>query len=744
MNRQKFPAAVAALLILASSPASAQTVPTAVADGGHARARLATAIAVEVPPVIDGRLDEAVWASAPVIRDFTQHEPHEGEPATERTEVRILYDDNALYIGAWLFDSNSAGIVAGEHRRDANLRDSDAFMVVLDTYLDRQNGFVFGTTPAGIEYDGQVAQEGASRALGSQRQQGGSVGGFNINWDGSWDVATSRDLEGWYAEIRIPFSTLRFASGREQSWGINFARHIRRKNEQAFWSPVPRQFDFYRLTMAGVLEGLEVPGHRPVSLTPYVLGSATRDYVVGTPTSWPSEVGADLKVGVTPSLMLDLTWNTDFAHVEVDEQQVNLTRFGLFFPEKRPFFLENAGLFSVGAPRSVEMFFSRRIGIGAGQAPVPIVGGGRLTGRAAGFNVGFLQIHTDEVDQVAQPTNAYGVARIARELPNRSQVGAIAVNRSGGGGSDDYNRTFAIDGRWGIGDAITLDGFVAATQTPGFEGREHAYSVRGGYSSRDWRANIYHTLVGEDFNPEVGFLERSGYRMYEVFLQRNLRPTSIPWIREYTPHFTWRTHVDFAGVQESGYLHLDPATLEFSNGGRLSSYVNITRERLREPFPISTGIVIPVGVYDNVEVSGRGSTNPSAPVSVSAGYTIGGFLSGSQVDGSTTITMRRDRTIGAFSVGHTRVELEEGDFDVTLARLRLAYSFRPNVFVQSLIQYSDQSDSWSGNLRFGWLNTAGTGLFLVYNEDQGLGPISGPLNRTFVVKYTRQFDLSGF
>jgi hypothetical protein len=702
------------------------------------RHSVATAVRVASPPIIDGRLDDGVWAEASPAEGFVQHEPREGEPATEPTEVRILYDDEALYIGAWLYDSDASGIVEGEHRRNADLSVSDAFVVVLDTFFDQQNAFVFGTTPAGIEYDGQVREEGTTPTF----RMPGRGGGVNTNWDGSWEVATTRDERGWYAEFRIPFSTLRYG-GTEGVWGVNFARFIRRKNERAFWAPIPRQFDLYRLTLAGVLEGLEPPTQRPLALTPYVLGSTERDFVAAGGTGYTGELGGDVKMGVTSGLTLDLTWNTDFAQVEVDEQRINLTRFDLFFPEKRPFFLENSGLFSVGAGRSVEMFFSRRIGLSDEGLPVPIVGGGRLTGRAGGLNVGALHIHTDGVDELEVAANAYSVARLVRELPNRSQVGVFAANRSGRGGERDHNRTFAADGQWGLGDAVTLEGWAATTRTPELDGREGAFSAEASYASRDWRGTVGYRQVGEDFNPEVGFLERSGFRRVQLDVLRNFRFESLPWLREYFPHIQYRAYYGFDGFQESGWIHLDPMTMEFANGALISSSVDWTREGLRAPFAIAPGVVVPPGTYDNWDFRTTWNTDASSTVSAGGRITVGGFLSGRQAQVSQNVTVRRGASVGELQLNRNQVRLAEGRFNATVARLRLAYSVRPDIFVQSLLQYSDRSDVWSANVRFGWLNAAGTGLFVVLNEARGLSDVVDPLDRDrrLVVKYTHRFDV---
>jgi len=410
----------------------------------------ATARAVATPPVIDGRLNDPAWRDVPPITGFIQRELHEGTPVTERTEVRIVTDGQALYVGAWLYDTDPSGIVGGEKVRDGDISKSDYFGILLDTYHDRQNGFVFTTTPAAIEYDAQVVNEGEGGGIqlpGQTRASAGSLGGFNLNWDGTWTVATSVDSAGWYAEFRIPFTTLRYAAGEQQTWGLNLVRSIRRKNEESFWSFVPRQFSLMKISHAGTLTGVRVPARRVLTATPYALTGVERNFAVDPEATSRGDVGGEIKYGVTPSLTLDLTYNTDFAQVEVDEQRTNLTRFPLFFPEKRPFFLENAGIFSAGTPQAVDLFFTRRIGIDSLGQPVPIVGGGRITGRVGDFTVGTLQIFTQH--------QGYSVARVSRELAARSRIGVIAVQRLATGNTADWNRVYGVDGRGGSRDAWT-------------------------------------------------------------------------------------------------------------------------------------------------------------------------------------------------------------------------------------------------------------------------------------------------
>ncbi len=292
--------------------------------------RIARAHVVTTPPIIDGRLTDAVWQTVEPVTGFVQRELHEGAPVTERTEVRIITDGEALYVGAWLYDRDGAGIVAGEKVRDGDITRSDYFGILLDTYHDRQNGFVFTTTPAGIEYDAQVVNEGEGGGIqlpGQTRAMAGSLGGFNLNWDGTWTVATSMDSAGWYAEFRIPFTTLRYGAGESQTWGLNLVRSIRRKSEEAFWSFVPRQFSLMKISRAGTLQGVQVPSRRVWTVTPYALAGVERNFSVDPEARRRSDVGGEIKLGVTPSLTLDLTYNTDFAQVEADEQQINLTRF---------------------------------------------------------------------------------------------------------------------------------------------------------------------------------------------------------------------------------------------------------------------------------------------------------------------------------------------------------------------------------------------------------------------------------
>ncbi|HXL35344.1 MAG TPA: DUF5916 domain-containing protein [Gemmatimonadales bacterium] len=697
----------------------------------------ATAHAVPTPPVIDGRLTDSVWQQATPVAGFIQRELHEGAPVTERTEVRIITDGQALYVGAWLYDSDRGGIVTGAKVRDGDISKSDYFGILLDTYHDRQNGFVFTTTPAGIEYDAQVVNEGEGGGVqlpGQTSAMAGALGGFNLNWDGTWTVATSVDSGGWYAEFRIPFTTLRYGPGQEQTWGLNLVRSIRRKNEEAFWSFVPRQFSLMKVSRAGTLGGIQAPPVRVWTVTPYVLSGADLD------ARRRDEVGGEIKYGVTPSLTLDLTYNTDFAQVEVDEQRTNLTRFPLFFPEKRPFFLENAGIFSAGTPQAVDLFFTRRIGIDSLGQPVPIVGGGRLTGRLGALTVGVLQIFTEH--------QGYSVLRVGRELATRSRVGVIAVERMATGDLGDWNRVLGVDGRVGMGDAWTVDWWGAASSVRGPDGNAAAYSARAGYETQHWSNVARFIQVGSDFNPEVGFLNRrGGYRYYEAAVMWKKRFPSLPWVKEWIPHVNYRGYYRLHDFWQEGRLHLDLTEVDLANGGRIGPEVNVEHQGLEQPFAIATGVTLPAGSYDYTSVGFDFATDPSAPLSLTLRADVGGFYNGTRRGGSVTFGARHGSSVTtSLLVEYNDVRLDQGDFIRSLVAARIAYFFTPRIMTQTLVQYSNQARSWTANARFAWLSTAGNGLFIVFNEGQeadGFFRWNRPQARSLIVKYTRQFGRSG-
>ena len=702
----------------------------------HAAAPTMNALRTATAPKIDGHVaGDPAWAPIAPVTGFTQVRPFEGQPASQRTDVRVSFDDKNLYVSAICYDDAPENIVLADSRRDSEVEDTDSFLVLIDGFLDRQNGFVFGTTPSSVEYDAQVIREGAGGF--------GSAGAFNLNWDTSWSVRSRVHDEGWSLEMAIPFRSLRYGSGSQQRWGINFQRNIRRNNEVVYWAPLSRQYTIQRVSLAGTLEGVEVPSVRSLSVTPYALGLVHRGGDQPDGTHFDESFGFDAKLTLTPSLALDLTYNTDFAQVEVDEQQVDLNRFSVFFPEKRPFFLENADQFRVGTPREVELFFSRRIGIDADGLQQPIDAGVRLSGKVGDrTNIGLLHMQTD-TDQGTAPANDFSVLRINQELANRSSIGGIFVERQGEADSD-YNRTYALDGRWGIGERWLLSAYTARTETPGRRGDDDAHRIRASYDTDTWVGAASYTSVGSNFNPEVGFLRRRDYEKADLFALRRIRPANLWGLHELRPHISLNAWFDHDGFYETGFMHVDNHW-EWRNGFEIHTGVNFLHEGVRTAFEINPGTFVQPGDYDHHEVDFVLQTDEAAAVSFDTSIKVGGFFGGHRKAVVSTLRYRfRDRFSSALTWNHNDVDLpfDDGHFKVNVGRLRLSYSFTPKIQLQALVQYDDRTDLVGTNIRMSWLQSANAGLYLVYNEIDD-NTVVGDIEkrREFVIKYSRIVNL---
>ena len=706
---------------------------------------VATAHRITEAPTIDGALNELGWQQATPLTNFVQAEPFEGQPATEKTEVRILYDDKNIYVGAICYYSDPSQIITSDTSRDFNPSEMDSVQLIFDTYHDRQNGFVFGTNAVGSQYDAQVRDEGerqSSAAPGSG--SAGSNSGINVNWDASWDVKAHVTEIGWTAEFAIPLRTLRYGPP-PQVWGLNFTRNIRHNREQVYWSPVSRAHTLFRVSSAGELRGLDLKTPRNFKVSPYAISTANRPFIsTSSKTDFNSDWGIDAKYGVTPSLNLDLTYNTDFAQVEADQQQINLTRFNLVFPEKRLFFLENAGLFSVGRGGEVDLFYSRRIGISDDGALVPIKGGARLSGKTNGVNIGLMNMQTDAVGRT--PANNFTALRINKELSRRSSFGAIFTNRIATGdaaANDDWGRTWGLNGRLGVGEALTFNGWAARTQTPGFAGRQDAFSGGVEYNTKDRRDFFEYTKVGEQFNPEVGFLRRNGgFREISAGWYEHVRPKPVrdAGFRELFPHMSYFGYWNPDGSLQTASMHIDNH-LDWENGYYWGPAWNIDWDRLERPFEVYPGVVVPAGSYRAVHTYWDMRTDKRRSIYATAIYQYGGFLSGHQNSIAPVLTVRQGaKLVTSLTWSRNDIHLPQGAFVTNLGNLRVAYNFSTLLSVQSLIQYNDRTNRWSTNLRFSWLDTASTGLFLVYNDTEGLNGL-GPVDRSFIIKYSRQFDV---
>ena len=714
-------------------------------------------------PAIDGTVTDDVWAKAQPAERFTQQDPHEGQPASEPTEVRVLFDRRAVYIGIVCFDSEPDKIVVTQSRRDADLNDTDSVQIVLDTFNDSQNAFVFGTNPLGIEYDGQVAGEGQTGGIvqrsGGAGSQRGQISGVNPNWDGDWTVKAQITKRGWEAELMIPLKTLRYQNGADRVWGINVMRVIRRKNEQAFLAPIPRGYDLYRVSLAAKLTGLDLPGRRDLKAIPFVAGSLNRDYAIpGQDTDRNADIGLDVKWGVTPNLTADFTVNTDFAQVEADEEQINLTRFQLFFPEKRPFFLENASTFQFGTPQEIDLFFSRRIGLSttaASGAPIGIIGGARLTGRVQSFNLGLLNIQTEETlddrsGRLVAPANNFTVARVQRQV-GRSSFGAIFVNRQATGdsaGADNYNRAYGADAVLQVTTNGRLFAFIARTDSPGETGSDQAGRAHYTYANNLFNGFIGVSAVGNRFNPEVGFLPRRGYVKPEGRFFLNYQPKRWAWIRRFSPHVSQNNYYGLDGALQSSRGHYHFFEIQPAQGGRFGLIAERAQDRPERPFAVFAGadgkrVIVPPGLYTWHQLWAEYLTDPSAPLYGTFRYKTGGFYDG-DYDGFEAQIGARAGAKFLVTIGWTRdsADLPGGSFTTNLVPAKVNLSFTTLASLQALVQYNSQTAQVSSNIRLALLDRSGTGLFLVYNDrrDTSRATSAELLGRSFIAKYTRLLD----
>jgi hypothetical protein len=698
-------------------------------------------------PIIDGEvLNEALWEQVYTIRDLKQIKPDYGAPASEKTAIKIAYSTKTLYVAVVCFDNSPEKIVVSDSRRDADLNDDDSFLFIIDTYNDQQNGFLFGTNADGMEYDAQIDNEGEGN-FSANRQQGGVVGGTNINWDASWEVKTKKGDFGWSAEFAIPLRSIRFNGGNNKTWGVNFQRNISKRSETAYWANLPLGFDIKRLSLAGKMHGLNLKSPKNLKIIPYGLVQSIQNNHPPKNTTGNTAVGGDIKYSLTPGLTLDMTYNTDFAQVEVDEQQVNLDRFNLFFPEKRPFFLENAGQFSVGSPGEVDLFFSRRIGIGSGGSLVPIIGGSRVSGKIGQTNIGLLSMFTDEIPDetgaIELLKNNYSVARINHDFAaQRSSLGGIMVSRSGLNDPLDYNRVVAVDGKLGIGKKAQLSGYLSQSSTPGIETDAHAFNFLAVYNWNGWNLRAGYTEVGEGFNPEVGFLLRSAFKKPEFLIFKQWRPKNTGKLLEVRPHISYRGYWNFQNTQETGFLHVDNHWV-WESGFEIHTGINFTRETVLSAFPISN-VTVPTGAYNHQEFQFVLMSNANRKFYYQTRTLIGGYFGGNRISSTNRATFRlgdKFNTEGVFN--YNRLQLPEGDANVLISGLRLAYSFTPRMFLQSLVQYNNVSNITSVNARFGWLRNANTGLFVVLNIIKDTDYFDALNNQSITLKYSHQFDLLG-
>ena len=706
------------------------------------------AVRIDVPLAVDGLLDETVYQRVPSASDFLQQEPHEGEPATEKTEVWVLFDQRNVYVSARCWDSHSESIVANEMQRDSfNIFLNDNFAVILDTFYDRRNGFLFHTNPVGGLFDGYVTDERDT----------------NRDWNTVFESKSRRFSGGWTVEMAIPFKSLRYAAGSSQIWGINFRRIVRSKNEHSFLTRIPAAYGqrgVVKVSSAATLVGIEPPSQsKNLELKPYAVAGVATDRTADPPVESDADfdAGFDLKYGLTRSLILDFTYNTDFAQVEEDEAQVNLTRFDLFFPEKRDFFLEGQGIFSFGGAQSGGrggggggggrdqsntpiLFFSRRIGL-SDETKVPIDAGGRLTGKAGPYSIGALAIGTGEVaDRTALATN-FSVIRVKRDILRRSNVGVIGTRRSPSTSGRGTNEVYGVDANFNFLENSAVNAYYARSSTEGLSGKDASYRAQFDLSRDLYGVEADYLAVGENFNPEIGFLRREDFRRSFAAVRFSPRPRSFPGVRK----LGWEGSLEYI-TDGDRTLETREAqakfTMDFESSDQLVVEYSRNYEFLSQPFEIESGVVIPIGAYRFQDVRASFQMGPQRKVSGRFTVRRGSFYDGERTEasyfGRAEISPRL--TLEP-RISWNWVDIPEGRFTTKLLSTRINFSLSPRVFAGALLQYNSTSDALSTNVRFRWEYEAGSDLYLVYTDGRNTEGPGFPLlqNRTFVVKFTRLF-----
>ena len=667
---------------------------------------------------VDGVLDEPAWQNVEPIRELYQIQPDEGEPVTEQSEVRIMYDDKKLYFGFIFYDSEMDKIVANDMRRDSTgLRSNDYGFLLLDTYNDRRNAVFFRFTPMGGIEDAAVSDSGSTR---------------NGSWDIVWECRCKINADNWTVEIAIPFNQLRFERSNTMDWGLNFGREIARKNELGAWHAAPKTYGplgKYRTEYFGTLEELEgISPSRNLELLPYLLPGASYTSETQNGTEGVFEAGLDLKYGVTPNLTADLTFNTDFAQVEADQEQVNLTRFSLFFPEQRPFFLEGASIFDVGIPGGgpgrpppLLLFYSRQIGLAERRA-IPILGGGKMTGKIGPYGIGVLNVLTNkfeddetgisEEDMFSEPRTNYSVVRVNRDILAGSTVGGIFVNKQD---ADTYNRTAGLDFSFRPTREIDIKGLWSQTFEADISGNSNAF-----YFGANWRTNLFqldgsYTDIGEDFNPEVGFVLREGVRRIQGFAQYT------PWPRKFgIREIQIGPEIDLVLTREN---ELETQDITFDTqfsleaGDRIGFQLKNTTENLQNEF-ILEGEEIPSGEYNFTAFQASIRSSSSRMIFGEVRLEFGQFYHGNRSGLLLDATFRPSAkfSIEPF-VEFNRITLPGEEFDANAFGGRISYSFSTTLFTKLFTQWSTDTDVLSANFLLNYIYRPGSDFYLVFDQN---------------------------
>ena len=658
-----------------------------------------TAVALHDQKItIDGRLDEPVWQSAEAATGFVDKEPIAGIPSVAQSFVRVAYDQDNLYIGADLRDPDPALVYADERQRDALFDRSDSFSVLIDPYHDHQTGFFFETNPLSAMSDALISQDGAM---------------VDRDWDGLWEVAARRTPTGWTAEFRIPLSTLRFRPGASQVWGMQFRRRVPHLLQVSFWGPVARDQGSFQVSLAGHLIGVEATRQEyRLSIKPYGKGSYQLSRTDAR-DDWDTtyDAGVDLRYKFQTNLTLDLTYNTDFAETEADLFQINLTRFPLFFPEKREFFLEGKNFYDFGLSGRVQPFFTRRIGLARGEV-VPILGGGKLTGKVGPYGIGALAMETEPNDAVGLPAERFGVVRLTRDLGVRSNIGMIATDRAEQGGSG--RQTVGLDTTLAPNEHFTADGFWARTggETESAPGQAHFEEAN--WTDPFWRITLHHLRIDEHFDPAVGFVQQTDLDESFGYVDIRPQPETGP-VREYgfKTEMTYQMETGGDFLYRSNYQR---AQATFRSGDFLLLSADSQRERLPDDFHIRPGITIPAGTYPYTQYNIYFNSDVRRSYSGIASLAWGGFYGGDKTSLVLDLTGAPGEGV-KLGAGWEKdwVHLPQGDFTAQVVNGDLAWSLTNTILFHGLIQWNKEERIVAANLRFWWEYREGSRVYLIVN-----------------------------
>lgn len=662
---------------------------------------------IKSPIDLDGELTEDSWEEATKIKNFRQREPEVGEPATEKTHVAVLYTDKHLYIGAWCYDSNPDELRVRELKRDFDNSADDDFQVILDTYNDDRNGFRFITNPNAARSDAQVFDNGST---------------VNKNWDGVWDAASSQTSEGWFVEIRIPFSTLKFRTNVEkQIWGINFERNIRRKREKVLWQGWSRDASLEQVSRAGNLTGLEkATAKNFVEIKPYAIGGGQFE---PDDNDAIYNAGGDINYLITPTLSAKVTINTDFAQVEADQQRINLTRFPLFFPEKREFFLEGQDYFNMGfGGNRVTPFYSRRIGLDEEGEKVPIIAGTRLLGKVNNATLGAMSIQTAKKD--TQPTTNYTVASWRQDVLQQSSVGFMTVNKIRDG---RWHTTTGLNFNYStselFGDKfLNVGGALVQTYNSdeGYEPQANAFRLFLNYPNDFLSVYTSAQRSPREFQPEVGLMRRRNFR--EVFGLVNIKPRPekfLTWIRQFTftPGQVTYTYFDDTKDLQTFSYQMTPLSFNTQSGESFSFSLERKAEGVKQPFALTDEVEIQAGEYWMTRYIGNFSTFGSRVFSGSIQLEGGDFFNGRDIGGSLSLKWRTSKYLSInLSYERNWVELPQSAFQTDLITTRLEYAATPDLFGSVYGQWNNQGERFNLNYRLQWIPKPGTNVYLIFNQ----------------------------